>query len=287
MAASAVGICSLHTWHLLHGTGAFNGPLAEFAWRCLEALPPARGGEAAYACDELAAALTPEDPERGLRLLGRLLAQPYGSDSWNPLDWVSDRGFWHALSSRDRDRALRLALAQATTLSDHLDMYLRELIDQIQDAPLLVDFAIEAEAHALLVGEIITAAHPGYWPIAFRILEHYPANAEVRAVLSRGARREVGMISGPLSAHYTACRQDVERMLQEPRLSLVARDWLADLERSLRAEIERERRRESDDRVNRWRSVRDDPAAPERRWALQRLAAMSRHDLVASNSRTQ
>ena len=195
LSSSATGICSLHTWSLLHGAAALAGPLAEFAWRCLEALPPARGGDAAYACDELAATLAGGDPERAFRLLERLLAQPYRSDSWNPLDRVSERGLWHELSSRNRERALRVALAQATLPSVRLDPYLSEVIDQIQDATVLVDVATADESQALLVGRIITAAHPGFWPIALRIFEHYPSNTDVREALERGARREVGSMA--------------------------------------------------------------------------------------------
>lgn len=73
------------------------------------------------------------------------------------------------------------------------------------------------------------------------------------------------MFSNPLSLHYSDCLEDIERVSQGRGLSSVARGWLEDLERSLRSEIKRERRRESDDCVNRWRSVRDGPKVPERR----------------------
>jgi hypothetical protein len=280
LASSATGICSLHTWSLLHGAAALGGPLAEFAWQCLEALPPVRGGDAEYAYDELAASMAGTDPERAFRLLEDLLAQPYRSDSWNPLDHVSERGLWHLLTTRDRDRALRVALTQATLPAVYLDPYLSEVIDQIQDAPRLIDFAIADEAHALLVGRIITAAHPGFWPIALRIFDHYPTNSDVREALERGAQREVGMFSGPLSFHYAACLEDIERVAKAPELSSAARGWLAELARSVRNVIEQAQRRESDEPANRWRSVRDDPNAPERRWGRRRLADLGREDLA-------
>lgn len=170
LATSTIAIRALQNWCFLYDKEAIKGALAEFAWQSLEALPPVGGGDGLYDANEIGAALVDADPERGFRLLDRLLSQPYKSHAWNPLDDMSDRTFWHALASRDRERALRIALGHAASGSAYLDTYLCEAIDQIADADLLAVFAAEDEAHAELVGKIITAAFPGFWPIAFKIL---------------------------------------------------------------------------------------------------------------------
>ena len=218
----------------------------------MESAPPVTTNEA-YDCDQLAAHLTRSDPERGLKLLEKLFTLPYDRDRWNPLAHYRERKFWSALLQVDRERALRrvLSLALRDSITQfHISWHLREVLDQEHDADVLVAFALENERRAELISSTITAGRPGFWPIALRIVEGYPRSEQIHGALA-GAAEHLGLvISGPLSAHYEACRKEVEKVWSDPTTPSGTRPWLQRLEEYLRERSERELLSEVEERVN-------------------------------------
>lgn len=266
----------------LHGRRPVEGDLAEFAWRCLESRAPATQNEA-YDCDQLGAHLAEGDSERGLRLLETLLTGPYQSESWNPLEHYGERRFWSALLNAHRERALRLVLSLA--LRDpmakfHITWHLREVLDQDRDADILIGFALEDERQGELISSTVTAGRPGFWPIALKIVEAYPRNERIQGALASATEHMGLMIRGPQSAHYEACRREVEHVRLDPATRAAARPWLQRVEEYLRQQSERELLSEIEREVNDLRRVVEDPAAPERVWAITALLRLGKAEKV-------
>jgi hypothetical protein len=256
-----------------------QGDLADFAWRCLEMLPRGSRNEH-YDSDRLAAYLTRDDPERGFRLLERALAQPYDRENWNPLRQYGDRKFWSALLEHDRGRAISLVLRQA--LKGALERFtitweFREIVDQVHDAETLIAFAGQSKRAAELVAESVTAARPGFWTVAFRLIEANPKDERVLGRLASAAEHLGHVIAGPLSAHYEHCRKEVEARLMDQSTPSAVRPWLRRLEAGLKAQVERELLSEVEQDVNDVRQIVDAPDAPERGWAA---ATLLRHGKV-------
>jgi hypothetical protein len=165
-----------------------EGPIAEFAWRCLESAPKVTPNET-YDFDQLAAALTPGDPDRGFGLLETLLAAPRDRESWRPTDRYREGDFWATLRQLDRERALRLVFGVARRDDSarlEITWDLRESLDQVQDGDILSALARESERQAELVTEALTTAKPGFWPIALKIAEQYPRNKRSLGHLEAG-----------------------------------------------------------------------------------------------------
>ncbi len=266
----------------LHGRRAVEGDLAEFAWCCLETIPHVRGNEG-YHCEQLAAYLTLADPERGLGLLRRALTQPYAHDRWDPLAERPQRKFWSTLLQVARARALRLVLSLAlrdSVAASHISWNLREVLDLERDANILVDFALENERQAELIASTVTARHPGFWPIALRIVEAYPKSERIQGELA-GAAEHIGLvIAGPLSAHYERCRKEAAQVASDPGIPPRARPWLQRVEDYLRERSERELLSEAEEEVNELRRIVEDPAAPERLWAVSTLLRLGKTEAV-------
>ena len=245
-AASAIG--SLSIWILEKKT--LEGLLAEFAWQCVESMRPVPADEV-YHLDQLAALLARSDPERGLALLERLLSQPYLSHVWEPLGLLNQNAFWNALHNVDRERALQVVFSVARTspTQRYIPNDLRRVIEQEQDAVVLVKLAQQDEQHAEIVCEALTRERPGFWPVALAIIAHYPNNQELRNILSGGVEHVEGFIKSPWSAHLDVCRQDVQRVRADPATPAAAWSWLDELDRLLNEQIERMRASESDDDI--------------------------------------
>jgi hypothetical protein len=266
----------------LHGQRAVEGHLADFAWRCLETIPHVRGNEG-YHCEQLAAYLAPSDPERGLGLLQRALTQPYAHDRWDPLMERPQRRFWSTLLQVARARALRLVLSLAlrdSVAASHISWNLLEALDLERDANILVDFALENERQAELIASTITARRPGFWPIAFRIVEAYPKSERTQGALAAAAEHMGLVIAGPWSAHYERCRKEAAQVGSDPGTPPRARPWLQRVEEYLRERSERELLSEAEEEVNELRRIVEDPAAPERLWAVSTLLRLGKTEAV-------
>jgi hypothetical protein len=259
---------------------AVEGELEEFAWQCLERAEDV-GPNDGYRCDLLASTLAKADSERGFRLLETLLLQPYEKGAWNPIARHGEKRFWNQLLEWDRPRCLRSVLSLALKEAEArfpVTWNLRETIDQVEDGDFLVSFALESERHAAIVSESIAGGRPGFWPIALRIAEHYAGSDEILASLASSAEGMGRVFTGPWSLHLGSCRLDVERVLNEPATPPGARPWLQRLEASLRERAEQSAISETDEEVNDLRRVQDDPAAPERLWAIKRLVSLGSID---------
>lgn len=272
--SATVVIDVLGRW--IHENRPLEEQLGEFAWRCLEAVPPILGNEA-YDCDQVASKLAQIDLERGFKLLESLLMQPEDRRSWCPIDrYVGGNDFWGVLHKSDPRKALRTVFSVA--LQDPLYGFrvtwnLEELLNQAADADMLVEFALEAENHAILVAESITSAKDGFWPIAFGIIQKFPTSEKVRGALTQGVEQMGRIIEGPYSQHTEACRREVEKRLRDPGTPAAARPWLQDILGRLEEEIAQHTIWEYDEDVNDLRRYIEieDKTSPERIWAISRV----------------
>jgi hypothetical protein len=255
-----------------------EGPIAEFAWRCLESAPKVTPNET-YDFDQLAAALTPGDPDRGFGLLETLLAAPRDRESWRPTDRYREGDFWATLRQLDRERALRLVFGVARRDDSarlEITWDLRESLDQVQDGDILSALARESERQAELVTEALTTAKPGFWPIALKIAEQYPRNKRSLGHLEAGIEQMGNMIQGPWSAHLERCRAEVREVLAGKRVSPRVTSWLRGVEASLAKRAQSQLMAEAAEDVNELRRVVENPAAPERLWAIRSLVSAKR-----------
>src|ERR1039457_7642084 len=110
----------------------------------------------------------------------------------------------------------------------------RAFVDPVVDRDLILSFAEKGEKEAFAVARMASAINPGFWDLAFAILDRYPASERVRSALSAGAQRmgDVGFgYSGPGIA-----LAEIDRKLQV-QLTPPARAWLEDLAEGLRAHV--------------------------------------------------
>jgi hypothetical protein len=91
----------------------------------------------------------------------------------------------------------------------------------------------------------------GFWPLAFRLVNLYPTNMELRRDLELRVHQVGQLIHGPYSEHLQHCRHDVEQALRLPDVNHVVRTWLTDFSMRLARAVEDQRRREADERINR------------------------------------
>jgi len=264
----------------LHVDRPLEGALADFAWQCLESAPPVTPSDE-YDFDRLAAKLAETDLERAFRLLEQLLALPRERGNWRPTERYREGMFWRLLRSADRARALRVVLGLAArdpNVRHDITWDLRDSIDQREDAEVLIALVMEGEEQAMLVSEIITTANPGFWPIALEIVRRYPDNEEIFGTLAGGIEQIGHMIQGPWSAHLERCRKEVRSVLDQPQTPVAARRWLEKVEASLRETAERQLLAEANEEAQGLRRIVEDPAAPERLWAIRALVRSGQLD---------
>jgi len=232
----------------LHMDKPLEGDLAEFAWQCLESLPVVKGTEG-YDCDRVASVLAEREPERGFRLLKTLLTQRYDFQCWYPVEHRTHHLLWDTLTRMDRERALDIAVGAAasdTFLQMRLADDLAELIDPASDADILIKMALDSKERAIVVCECLSVDKPGFWPLAFRLLEVCQNDAGVEASLSRSVFCGKRVITGPMSSHLASRAQAVSCALSEPNIPAHARAWLEKLQSDVKQAAEEERVREAD-----------------------------------------
>jgi DNA-binding transcriptional ArsR family regulator len=257
----------------LQAGNCIEGEVAEFAWQCLEACPPVNINQA-YDCDQLAANVAGGDPERALKLLVKLLKQHGVRSCWEPLERHGGAEFWKRLQASLGERVLLAVLDCALAnplVRVQVTWSLADFIDQKADAEVLVSFATQGERQAGLVAEVIDGGKPGFWAIAIKIIEKYPQNKRILSALADGAEHIGHVITGSHADHLERCRKEVEVLLEDDSIPVVALDWLRELESSLRAYRDRERASEIDEEVNGFVRIAGDSDAPERLWAIRTL----------------
>ena len=132
---------------------------------------------------------------------------------------------------------------------------------------------MENDKLAELIAEIITTARPGFWSIAFEIVEKYPGNERIQTTLTGGIERQGDFHVGPYSQHLESCRIEVNRVLQDPETPSTVRLWLRDVIGRMESEIAQHVIWEYDEDANSLRRYIDveDKISPERIWAIARV----------------
>jgi hypothetical protein len=238
----------------VHNTPLAAGPLADLAWEYLEAHQPANVHMSDFYSDDLAARLAPLDRERAFALLRTTILDERSGHRWNPLASRPQLSFWRELSQFDRGRALARVLDASrtqTNASYTINWYLPDLIDLEADAALLGDYAARGDPEALAVCQALTGGRRGFWPLAFRLVNSYPASVQLRRDLELRVEQIGQTVSGAYSEHFQRCRDEVERALLSPGLTDPVRTWLTDFSARLARAVDEQRRREADERINR------------------------------------
>ena len=261
----------------LHKDRHLNWELKELAWQCYKATPSVNSHEE-YSCQRLAARLAESDGERGFRLLEKLLTQPNDKKTWNPIDryGAQQNQFWNILHKLNPERAIRTVLSSA--LANPVQRFrvtwdFKGVTDQEKDARLLINLAMENEKLAEVIAGIITTARPGFWPIAFEIVEKYPGNERIQTTLTGGMEQQGDFYVGPYSQHLESCRNEVKRVLQDPETPPKVRLWLRDVLGRMESEIAQHVIWEYDEDANDLRRYieHEDKNSPERIWAIARV----------------
>ncbi|BAZ25742.1 hypothetical protein NIES4073_66480 [Kalymmatonema gypsitolerans NIES-4073] len=225
-----------------------EGELAEFVWQSLEA---SNTLQVEYKCDQIACKLALSNIERGFtlleKLLDKLLTLPYDNRCWNPINRYGQREFWKVLYQADSKRAVHIVLYSGVaeiSWSSILTNHISAVVNQETDLDLLIEFALENEKQAELVCSILYAAKFTFWSIAFKILEKYPENLEIKDMLSQIALDNYwwGNVLEKLENH----REKVEQLLDDPATPSAVFGWLEELLASVNTQIETERNRNTD-----------------------------------------
>jgi hypothetical protein len=217
-------------FHRIHDRPLAAGPLAEFCWQYLEAHQPNNAHLADFYSDHLAARLTRLDPDRAFALLQTTILDEREGSRRNPLS-SHQPTFWQELSNLDRARALATVLDASRTpgIARYTVMwYLPNLMDLQADRDLLSQYAARGEQEALTIVQSITGGRPGFWPLAFELVNLYPENQRVRRELELRVEQMGQIVSGRYSEHYERCREDVEQALRLPEATEPVRTWLVD-----------------------------------------------------------
>jgi hypothetical protein len=269
----ATAIDILSAW--VHHNRPLRTTLADFAWRCLEQDPPVKTLADPWHFDQLAARLAQDDPERGFRLLEKLVQRDESErDHWDPLNQYGGHKFWDVLYARDRRQLIGLLLN--TARKDALWRFrvswrLRKLLDQEGDKGLLLSFARDDSEHARIIAECITTAKPGFWPIAFELCQRYPHDEILTQNLTAGIEQQGTIIEGPFSQFYEARKREVEQILHEPSTPPEVRAWLREVVSRLERRIPREIVWEYDMDVDDLRRHIEDKDSAQRIWAIGRV----------------
>lgn len=216
----------------LHDRVLEEGPLADFAWRCLEAHPVLARYMGDYYSDHLARRLARLNPDRGFALLARCMVDERPGSRWNPITTGPNHlALWQELSRYDRLRALSTVLEAARReprVLWRVQFWLYALVDMVADADFLVEYAAGGESEALIACEAVTGGRSGFWPIACRLIELYPASTDLKAVLEQRVMQSGQVVKGPYSDHYRGCLADVEQARRLPEASPAVVAWLED-----------------------------------------------------------
>jgi hypothetical protein len=257
-----------------------QGSLADFAWQCLEHDPPARSSSDEWNFDRLAAQLTEDDPERGFKLLERIIQRrEWNTNRWDPLALGQEHHLWEVLYTKDKKRLVGLLLDASRTdalRQFHLSWRLRELLDQQGDSDLLISFARANIENARIIANWMTSTKAGFWPIAFALVQMCPYDEELLSHLTAGIEQEGNLIGGPMSQFYEARKQEVEQILHEPATPPEVRAWLREVVRRLEGEISRRMIWEYDEDVNDLRRYIQDKGSAQRMWAIGRVLKYAR-----------
>ncbi len=268
--SSAAAIHLLDAW--LDARRPVQGELRELAWSCLEAdaLNPTRFPHAEsreWKRDRLAGLLAAEEPERGFRLLEKLMRSE-GLDAWDPLGVLPRPTFWQGLLKADRPRAMRLVFGPASNYL-RLGSMEEEVFDQKLDAALLTELALSDPKTGARITRALNFDRPGFWEIALPLVTHYAGDQDVESALDDTILS--GVWVGEAKDLFERRCKEVRRVLQEPGTPSAAKPWLRRLEAMLGREVGQGIIWEYDLDVCDLKRFVDDKNAPERIWAIGRI----------------
>jgi hypothetical protein len=148
-------------------------------------------------------------------------------------------------------------------------------VNQENDADVLIKLAIDNEQQAEIIAATITTSRPGFWPIAFKIIEKYPAKERIQIALTGGIEQVHEVHSGSYSTNLESFRKEVERVLSDQTTPPFARPWLQRVVAGLESDVNRNIVWEYDRDVNDLRRSIQDQDSPERIWAIGRVLKFS------------
>jgi hypothetical protein len=234
----------------LHDQQSIEGELAEFVWQILES---SNTSQVEYKCDYIACQLAQINIERGCtlleKLLEKLLTLPYENICWNPIDSYGQKEFWKILYEADSRRAIDIVLSSGLagiSRISRITHHISAVVNQDADLDLLIEFAFKNEKQAELVCLILFAAKPNFWSIAFKIVEKYPENLEIKEMLSQIALDSgwYGNVLEKLETH----RKKLEQLLDDEETPSTAFGWIEELLAVVNNRIEQEKNSNTDTR---------------------------------------
>lgn len=193
---------------------------------------------------------------------------------WDPLDQYGEYQFWNVLHASDRKRlvALMLNIARINALKQfHLSWRLRDLLDQEGDKDLLLSFAEGDIENARIIADWITSAKPGFWFIAFKLVQTYPHDEILLSNLTGGFMQQGTAFWGSISQFDEARKQEAEQILQEPSTPPEVRAWFREVIGRLGKEVSHRMVWEYDMDVEDLRHHIRDKGSAQRIWAIGRV----------------
>jgi AAA+ ATPase superfamily predicted ATPase len=229
---------------------SITGKLLDLAWKCLDLAPRIRETpEEYFSFNRLASLLAKDDFERGLRLLGLLLRTPYEKRTINPISRFLGHQFLDTLLSINRTKTLESVTSlfseietQGETINggfidlDNVDV--RDFIDQKKDLDILVSVASQGTDQAKLVAKWLSISKPGFFNVAYSILEIYPYDIDVPAALALHPLEEEGF---PAEKDLQSCLNAVKQRKEDASTPSHVKPWLTQVETQVQFMIKRER----------------------------------------------
>ena len=272
---AAAVVKSFFGW--LHLEKKIDGSLAEFAWNCLEASDTAVQDYYYFDQLALHLVQTDIERGFKL-LEKLLLKQLIDYKYWNPIDRNHKREFWDFLYECNREVAIKITLAvlqESYPYQSHrIIWHIQGIINQEEEAKFLgvyqfcalarktgvetlamsllwvmfipqwdtpkflIEFALESEAKAKIVCDILSIQNTNFWQVAFEIITQYPDSQEIKDALSY-----LVVQPSPLTSRLEYLENGlnvVEQALSERNPPFDARSWLDELSSDLRIKITKE-----------------------------------------------
>jgi hypothetical protein len=128
--------------------------------------------------------------------------------------------------------------------------HVQDILDLERDHDLLIGFGEQNVESAVFVSSSITAARPGFWPVAVALLSRFHESDALRRNVASAAEQVGHVINGPWSAHLIACALDVEQAVEQNHVSGRVREFLTELVQRFRAVAETQRIQEANEEIN-------------------------------------
>lgn len=253
--------------------------LQEKVWPLLDRSSAIANRALFSAWDRLAGSLSEASSERFVTFLAEQAGRKWKRGSEGPIGTLQDHArFWKPILWMNREGVLQTLLSALTTNSSPpswVRWCLHQFVDPDKDEDTLVAFAVQAgEGGALTVANILDAGKSGSWKIATRLIQAYPENQQLAAVLSSAviAKGAVGSFVSSLQESLMSASALLGH--KHPRVSQWAREVVDCLEGWIRSEQKEDQEKFIwDYRISRRQleELLEKKDTPDRRWAIQRI----------------